>query len=232
MKFEIIENEKHYISRTHPHTVIQYGRSLLIETALVSVYTMLRTLAGKPLKLISLSISYDSPYNAQEYQRYFNCPIKFNEPYCDLLIDREFIQADVVHANPTRAYLFNEWCQQEISQLHMRQGLLDNLTEYIEKFSDHYPTLDQAAKAMCMSARNLNRKLAKENLSFSQVVAKNRMEKACLLLTTTSLSSEQIGFSVGFNSSSNFTRAFKKWMNCTPGKYRENSLADKNLDPA
>ncbi len=65
--------------------------------------------------------------------------------------------------------------------------------------------------------------LFKENTGFSMLYHINRIrvEKAKELLLDKNRSIQDIAFQVGFNSSINFTRAFKKYEGITPSKYRE-----------
>lgn len=56
---------------------------------------------------------------------------------------------------------------------------------------------------------------------FSTYLAAFRVEKAGRLLRTTNVNIKEIGFRCGFNSIQNFIRVFKKYMDQTPGHYRE-----------
>jgi len=48
-----------------------------------------------------------------------------------------------------------------------------------------------------------------------------RIEKAKDLLKDTTLTVSDVALETGFNSSTYFTRAFKKWQNMTPSEYRK-----------
>ncbi|MGN0035158.1 MAG: helix-turn-helix transcriptional regulator [Coriobacteriales bacterium] len=56
--------------------------------------------------------------------------------------------------------------------------------------------------------------------TFSQLLLRTRMERACLLLRTTSLSIERIATMVGYPDTSNFYRAFRRTRRMSPREYR------------
>lgn len=63
------------------------------------------------------------------------------------------------------------------------------------------------------------------NLTPHQFVMKTRLEKAQDMLTTTSLSIAEISESLGFNSQSHFTRAFRDFTGRPPGVWRTGAAA-------
>ena len=57
--------------------------------------------------------------------------------------------------------------------------------------------------------------------TFSQILLQVRMERACLLLSTTNLPVERIASMVGYPDTSNFYRAFRRVKDVSPREYRE-----------
>ena len=74
-------------------------------------------------------------------------------------------------------------------------------------------------------------KIFRENRSTSVVeyLIRYRMEKSCSYLLETDLTVEEISLMVGVSDLKNFYTIFKKYFNCTPGRYRENHM--QNSDP-
>ncbi len=56
--------------------------------------------------------------------------------------------------------------------------------------------------------------------TYSELLNRFRIERACTLLELTSLSASNIAYTCGFNDQSYFTKVFKKAMNLPPGRYR------------
>ena len=56
--------------------------------------------------------------------------------------------------------------------------------------------------------------------SLRELLAETRREQACLMLRNRHLSVSEVAHSIGFAEVSSFTRAFKRWMGCSPSEWR------------
>lgn len=83
-----------------------------------------------------------------------------------------------------------------------------------------YPSLQQMAGKLCVSARTLKRHLRGAGASYREVLDSVRMRRAAELLRLPGLSMEAIAERLGYSSSANFSRAFRRWAGITPGLYR------------
>lgn len=97
----------------------------------------------------------------------------------------------------------------------------------MEHISDHLQddeNMDQLSNLVHMSKSKLKYTFkAISNMTVAEYVAIQRRSKACELLSGSDLSVEEIGRSVGFNSTSSFSRFFKDQTNLTPSAYRRHS---------
>jgi AraC-like DNA-binding protein len=84
------------------------------------------------------------------------------------------------------------------------------------------------AKAIGMSARTLQRRLASESLTYSQVQEETRRAAAMPLLRDPGLTSVEIALRLGFSSRTSFLRAVKRWTGKTPGELRAESSGSKS----
>lgn len=81
--------------------------------------------------------------------------------------------------------------------------------------------LKSVASKLGMSERVLQRNLRSQGQSFSQVV--NRIKKTLALqyLDERKKNVDQIAYALGFDSPSNFSRAFRNWTGCSPREYKK-----------
>ncbi|MCR4781668.1 MAG: AraC family transcriptional regulator [Lachnospiraceae bacterium] len=96
---------------------------------------------------------------------------------------------------------------------------------YIMKYMQmHYQTitLSELAQFFNYSERQLQRILKKATgMSFTENIQSQKLAKAENLLTTSTLSIEEICDVIGFNSLNNFRAIFKRKFDMTPGEYRK-----------
>jgi AraC-like DNA-binding protein len=90
--------------------------------------------------------------------------------------------------------------------------LRDHLTDAV--------TADDAAAAMHMSARTLQRRLEAEGTTFSDVLDATREEVARALLGDPALALAEVAYRAGFADLATFSRAFKRWTGKPPGQFR------------
>ncbi|NRD19627.1 response regulator [Winogradskyella eckloniae] len=80
--------------------------------------------------------------------------------------------------------------------------------------------VSEFSEAVGMSRMQLHRKLkALTGLTASEFIRSQRLKLATQLLKNSDINMSQIGYSVGFNDHSYFTKCFKETYNCTPSEY-------------
>lgn len=81
-------------------------------------------------------------------------------------------------------------------------------------------TVGALARETASSPRTLQRRLADQGLSFTQLLSKARLTGAARLLAADSMPTAQVGYVCGFADQAHFTRQFKQHTAMTPGLYR------------
>jgi AraC-like DNA-binding protein len=81
-------------------------------------------------------------------------------------------------------------------------------------------TLPEAAKALGVAPRSLQRALHGAGTSFRAIVEEHRIATACRLLDESDLKVESIAREVGFGSLSGFVRSFRRVNGCSPHERR------------
>ena len=83
-----------------------------------------------------------------------------------------------------------------------------------------HPTLVTVAQQLGVSPRTLQRRLADQDLTHSQVVNQTRIAKACQLLGRQNVHISDIARETGFATPSAFSRAFQSWTGTSPRAFR------------
>ena len=83
-----------------------------------------------------------------------------------------------------------------------------------------YPDIKLAANIAGCSVRTLQRRLRRYSLSYSKLVHQTQIECAKELLADKKLRTLDVAFAVGYQDSSNFTRAFRRVAGLSPTQYR------------
>ena len=82
-------------------------------------------------------------------------------------------------------------------------------------------TIDSVAKELATSPRTLQRRLARGNMSFQDLLEQTRQEAAERYLRNLSLSIAEVSYLLGYSEPSALHRAFKRWRGLTPQAFRE-----------
>lgn len=82
------------------------------------------------------------------------------------------------------------------------------------------PLIGTVAGLLGMHPRTLQRRLSAENTTFAQVLDDVRRDRAHRLIVTTELPFRQISALVGLSDQTAFTRACRRWFDCSPRELR------------
>jgi AraC-like DNA-binding protein len=77
------------------------------------------------------------------------------------------------------------------------------------------------ARALAISARSLQRRLADAGVTYQQVLDSTRREIAAKYLSIPTLSIAEIAYLLGYSETAAFHRAFKRWNGIGPQVFRE-----------
>lgn len=100
--------------------------------------------------------------------------------------------------------------------------LSDNIAAIMTDCSaNKMPLLDQIGLYYGVSSRTINRVLAREDSSFSQLRQKNMETRVVQLLKNEQLSILDVGELLGYANGPNFNRAFKNWYGLSPNNFRK-----------
>jgi|GEM_PF-1117438 AraC-type DNA-binding domain-containing proteins len=103
-----------------------------------------------------------------------------------------------------------------------RFSRLRDVMAYISNHAAEGVSLDDAARAACMSTSHFSRFFHQTTgVSFSEYRLRVRIEEACLQLSTTGMSITEIAYAAGFDSLSAFNRGFSKMKGQSPRDYRK-----------
>lgn len=79
----------------------------------------------------------------------------------------------------------------------------------------------EAARALGLAPRSLQRALKRDQTSFSDLVHRTRIEAAQRMIAESSLQLTEVAFCVGFTDQAHFTRTFRRYCDVPPSAYRE-----------
>ncbi|MDM0056535.1 AraC family transcriptional regulator [Variovorax fucosicus] len=85
---------------------------------------------------------------------------------------------------------------------------------------NQWPEVDKLAQDLHVSGTTLQRRLQQEGLSYQRLKDDLRRDIAIDLLSASSMTVSEVAARTGFQETSAFHRAFKKWTGVSPGAYR------------
>ncbi len=172
----------------------------------------------------TICFQHAAPPDPQTYQRIFNVPVHFKQNYNEVIFDEKFLYLPVLgYHEPTYRFIRD--------QLKQRNALLLESTSMGERVHSILMILEQpkacavgkVAEALNTSVSTLQRKLKTEQMSYTDIQADVVKQRATKLLLSTHRAIDDIASELGYNETSSFYRAFKRWMGVSPGEYRENT---------
>ena len=102
-----------------------------------------------------------------------------------------------------------------------RSDVITGVTrKVIDLLPDGECSRDKVASALGMSPGTLQLKLSQHGTNFQKLLDDTRKELGCSYVQQPTRSVTEITFLLGFNDTSNFTRAFKRWTGMSPTEYR------------
>lgn len=114
--------------------------------------------------------------------------------------------------------ILEDQCSRQLRQRQV-EGVTGQVRQILLGPMGLVSTLEDVAQSLSLSPRSLRRRLAEEGANFSDLLDTERRQLAEQLLST-QMKLDEIALHLGYGDTASFTRAFRRWNNCSPGEYR------------
>ncbi len=174
---------------------------------------------GTLLPLRAVGFAHPCPGDRVEVERVLGCPVQYSQAANTMVVTRDVMLRISPHysAELTRQLLeLADACMARLSQ----PSFVAELGMMLRSRLQSGPCdADSVAAELHLGLRTLQRRLAEEQTSFSEVLDRVRRELA-LELIQADLPLSEIAARCGFSDSRALSRAFRRWMGTTPSLYR------------
>ena len=198
------------------------ARRFADETFLVMVHGMMCWLAGRRIPLSLAEFAHPRPPHAQEYRVMYSQRLRFDAERTAVHFDAGQLATPVVQdaaslkkflrAAPRSVVL--KYKNEDSWTARLRRRLRGSIGRA------EWPVLEDVAREFHVSPTTLRRRLEAEGTSYQDVKDELRRDAAVHHLCGSRLSIADIASALGFQETSAFHRAFKRWSGVQPGEYR------------
>lgn len=198
--------------------------SQLIALSLAVFSRCVDQLHDKFVPTVEVSLTYSAPSNSEDYERFFSCPVLFDQPYNRLSYPHSLLSQPLVIDQNLRNELTSRW------RGDWQKALPASLSEQVDRaILAILPTGDYSvetvAELLAMHPRTLQKNLKAEEKQFGEILQSVRKRLALQHLENSDIDLTNLALELGFSELSVFSRAFKKWFGVSPREWRKtNSL--------
>lgn len=191
-----------------------------VEASTIGFITQLNALTGTRARVLEIRTHLNDQRHRAHYEEFFACPVHFGCEHDSMKLDRESLSAPLLGANVAASEHIEAYVAESLAPT-----LEDAFTAKLERTLQHQLregsfSQREAARALGLSIRGLQRRLTKHGKNFGQVVEDLRRSSALRMLSETEAAVYEVAFCMGYQDVSSFNRAFKRWLGITPQAYR------------
>lgn len=203
------------------------------EMMLSFIVSFIRQVFGRSWEPKEVYFEHPRPAGWMEHRKFFGTPVYFEQHCNSLLFSARELEREMPAQDPSLFALMQHIICSE--QLVFEQALKQAATapgevlQYVrakvrEVLPYGEPKLEDIATSIQLPALQMIRSLKSLDYSFSKVVDEVRQELATYYLQQFQITVSELALLLGYSETSAFSRAFKRWFDCTPRQWRSMML--------
>lgn len=209
-----VEGMDNYLLRSPQHAIDATWGGLARE---------MRRLAGTPLGATAVWFRHAAPTPASvaEYNRVLGAAVRFGAAEDRFIFPSAHLDQPLPSANPMLLDVFEQHARAALPAIGAEPSCADQVARVLsQKLKGSAPALEEIARELSMSSRNLQRTLRGAGTSYQLLLDAARRDLAIRHLANPATSAGQVGFLLGFSEPSAFHRAFRRWTGKPPSAFR------------
>ena len=167
-----------------------------------------------------------APTDLATLEREFSYPVNFEAARNGILFSTADLQFSLPQAHISAFSEGEQQCERfclEISHSLVKAPTARLVQQVLIRDSSTLLSSRSVAQRLGLSERTLHRRLAKEGHAFQQLNEQIKQRLAERLLRDSHLDLASIALRLGYAETASFSRAFNRWTNSPPGKWRSNA---------
>ncbi|MET0285220.1 MAG: AraC family transcriptional regulator ligand-binding domain-containing protein [Polyangiales bacterium] len=202
-----------------PLTTSPLATRVRTELLLVCMTRLLRYF-GQADAIRRIDIAYAQPDDVSEYTRLLGRHVHFDQVRTTFTFDSAALDTKHPNHNAELHQVLRARTEQERNQALGKLSYTEQLNTLVRATLPSLLSMTDAARLLQTSERSLRRRLAGENLSYSQLVDDVQRTLAHELLELGTQTVKEVAYKSGFSSVSGFHRAFRRWTGSSPARER------------
>ena len=197
--------------------------------AIAALITFLRRQLDDPPPPSSVSFVHAvSPQVAAAYEAFFECPVVFQASHIAVRFPLSYLQMPMPMRDPGLRELLDRQAGALLAAMP-DSSAFDRAVQQVlvRMLAEGEVSLERVAKAVHLSGRTLQRRLAQQGLGWQQLLDRTREQLARQYLADRSLALSDIALLLGFSEQSAFNRAFRRWCGETPARWRRSWVTSR-----
>jgi len=217
VRTEVCGNKAHLILGS----ALSPGR-VALDYALAMYHLAIQLRVHEVPEELEVWFEYETPDDLSAHLAIFpGARLEFRAAFSGFVTDAARLDAPLPTANVSLHGVLRAHAEHLLAELASGDHLSARVSAYVlEEMPRGGGTADRAAAQLCMTRRNLTRRLREEGTSFSKILQQTRYRTACHYLVHGDQSVEDIAFLLGYSECSPFVRAFRRWSGYAPHEYR------------
>jgi AraC-like DNA-binding protein len=191
------------------------------EYSIGTTYTLAKTYCGGEMSLREVCFEHSRAGDYARYRDFFQCDVFFDQPCNSISFDADLLQMPGRILSAELFPILVDHLQSKASPPD-EGDVAARLQRWLAAADTSGPLkLDDAARALGLSAHSLQRRLQEQGLVWRDLLQRRRMEAARRLLLESRRSIADVALAVGYAESASFIRAFKAGIGATPARFRK-----------
>ncbi len=175
-----------------------------------------------------MRFQHSGPRDLTLHEQVFRCPIEFNAEYDEVLVDPDYLGRSTGGALRIFKPILGYYIKSRIQSLPLYdQSMATTVALAMRSVMGTGKCNIEFISAMLgLTSKKLQRLLAHEGKTFSEILETERIEMARQLLRTSDASVANIAGLLDYSSTAPFTQAFKRWTGLSPLEFRKGDRSD------
>jgi AraC-like DNA-binding protein len=199
------------------------------ELVIAAIVLAARSIAGQPNRSPNLIRFQHSRGlgNSDAYDKCYGCALEFDCEHTEIVFPLEILDIPTHGGLSFLKSLAGAYLRRKIASMpEFRSNYRDMVRLIVESLvSSQHCNIGEVAELMDTNVKQLQRSLAEDGTSFSEIVENVKHSRAIELLSKTAIPVGRIANMLDYGGAAQFTLAFRRWTGQSPLEYRKRNLS-------